>query len=67
MPEDKLLSALNKPKPLKTRNEIRKENHDEEKIIRDLDFIFDSEKDHYKPKKTVSVFNNNYIQYESIR
>ena len=23
-------------------------------------------KDHYKPVKTVSVFNNNYIQYEII-
>ena len=24
-------------------------------------------KDHYEPKKTVSPFNNNYIQYESVR
>ena len=26
----------------------------------------DPEKDQYEPKKTVSAFNNNYIQYESI-
>ena len=50
----------------KTIREIRKENHDEDKILRDLDFTFDREKDHYKPKKTVGAFNNNYIQYESI-
>ena len=28
--------------------------------------MLDPEKDHYEPKKTVSAFNNNYIQYESI-
>ena len=26
----------------------------------------DPEKDHYKPVKCVSAFNNSYIQYESI-
>ena len=31
-----------------------------------MDFTFCPEKDHYEPKKTVSAFNNNYIQYESI-
>ena len=43
----------------KTIKEIRKENHDEDKILRDLDFIFDPE------KIIISAFNNNYIQYES--
>ena len=61
MSEDKVLSALNKSKPVKTRREIRKENHDEDKILRDLRFLFDTEKDHYEPKKTASAFNNNYI------
>ena len=42
------------------------ENDDDDKILRDLDFTFDPENDHYEPKKSVSVFNNNYIQYESI-
>ena len=45
----------------KTIREIRKENFDEDKILRDLDFTFDPEKDHYEPKKTVRAFNNNYI------
>ena len=31
-----------------------------------MEFIFDPEKDHHEPKKTVSAFNNNYIQYESM-
>ena len=28
--------------------------------------MLDPEKDHYNPAKTVSAFNNNYIQYESV-
>ena len=51
---------------MKTRREVRKENRDEGKILRDLGFIFDPERDYYKPKKTASAFNNNYIQYESM-
>ena len=51
----------------KTIREIRKENRDEEKILRDLDFTFDPEKVHYEPKKSATVFNNNYIPRESIR
>ena len=31
-----------------------------------MDFTFYPEKDPYESKKTVSAFNNNYIQYESI-
>ena len=50
----------------KTIGEIRKENWDEGKILRDLDFTFDPEKDHYEPKEAVCAFNNNYIQYESV-
>ena len=51
---------------MKTIKEIRKENSDEDKILRDFDFIFDPGKDHHEPKKTASAFNNNYIQYESM-
>ena len=82
MPINKLLSILDASKPIKetfedikssfkskkkTLSEIRKENRDEDKILRDLEFIFDPEKDHYEPKKIVSDFNNNFIQFESIR
>ena len=66
MSEDKLLSALKKSEQGKNIREIRKENLDEDKILRHLDFIFDPEKDHYELKKTVSAFNNNYIQNESL-
>ena len=31
-----------------------------------MDFTFIPEKGHCELKKTVSAFNNNYIQYESI-
>ena len=64
--EDKLLSALNKSEQGENIREIRKENLDEDKILRHLDFIFDPEKDHYELKKTVSAFNNNYIQNASM-
>ena len=50
----------------KTIREIRKENCDKDKIFRDLRFLFDPEKDHHKPVKTVSAFNNNYIQYKAL-
>ena len=74
MSKDRLLSALIASKSTrgKDRNvdkgntnkiirEIRKENRDEDEILIDLDFAFAPEKDHYEPKKTVNLFNNNYI------
>ena len=45
---------------------IREENRNEDQILRDLRFFLDAEKDHYEPNKTVSAFDNNYIQYESM-
>ena len=50
----------------KTIRETRKENPVKYIMLGNLDCTFDPEKDHYDPKKTVSVFNNNYIQYEII-
>ena len=41
--------------------EIRKENRDEGKILRDLGFLLDPEKNHYQPKKTVSLSIREYI------
>ena len=64
MSEDKLLSALNKSEPVKTKREIRKKIRDEDKIFRDLRLLFDTEKHHHEPKKIASAFINNYIQYE---
>ena len=59
---NKLLGALNKSEPIKSRREIRKEIHDKGKILKDLDFVFDPEKDHYEPKKLlvlsiITIFN----------
>ena len=42
-------------------SDIRRENYGADKMLRDLDFPFDTEKDHYEPKKAVNAFNNNYI------
>ena len=49
----------------KTIRKIRKENRDEDKILRILRFWSVSEKDRYEPVKTVGAFSNNYIEYES--
>ena len=62
MPVDKLLSALNASESVKTIREIRKENRDEVKMLGDLDFIFNPEKDHHEPKKLlvlliITIFN----------
>ena len=49
----------------KTIRKIRKENRDEDKILRILRFWSVSEKDRCEPVKTVGAFSNNYIEYES--
>ena len=68
--EDKILTDLrffhDRANKNKIMREIKKENRDKDKILRELRFLLYLEKDHYKPIKTDSAFNNNYIQYESI-
>ena len=63
--EDKILTDLrffhNRANKNKIIREIRKENRDKDEILRDLRFLLYLEKDHYKPIKTDSAFNNNYI------
>ena len=81
MPIDKLLSLVDASEPIgktfedakpsfksksKTIREIRRENYEADKILRNLDLTFDPEQDYYEPKTNVNAFNNNYIQYESI-
>ena len=64
MYEDRLLNALNASESVKesktmldptkinkTIREIRKENRDEDKVLRDFKFLFDPEKNHDEPKK----------------
>ena len=70
MSEDRILSAFNaseltrgkghdvdKANINKTIRETRKENRDEDRILKDFIFLFDPEEDHYKPVKTVSAFD----------
>lgn len=64
---NKFLSILDALKPIKEKRkkekyqEHKKRKFEANKILRDLDFIFDPEKDHYEPKKTVllimTIFN----------
>ena len=62
--------ALKNIKINKTIREIRKENRDEDKILRDLDFTFDPEKDHYEPKKLlvlsiITIFNMKVLEIKT--
>ena len=41
----------------KSIKDIRKENH-KDIALRDLDFTYDQDKNHYEPKKHVNAFNN---------
>ena len=68
MSEDDSLKALEeseKTKPPKTIKEIRKENYDRDKIIRDLRALYESDEDYYVPKNIKSAFNDNCVEYES--
>ena len=60
--EDRLLSALNESEPLKTIREIRKKNRDEDKIFRDLNFLFEPQSIIMNLKKVlvlliIAIFN----------
>ena len=64
MSEDELLNAFEGSKPFKDSKEIRKENQDDDEIIRDLRFLFEAiESD--EPRKIKGAFDGNYVEYES--
>ena len=65
MSKDELLRVFKKSVPFKGIEEIRKENHDENKIIRDLRALYEPEEDYYKPQKVKGAFDDDYIEYES--
>ena len=57
-------------KIIKTIREIRKENRDEDKILRDLDSKFDPEKDHYEYKNLlvlliITIFNMKVLEIKT--
>ena len=65
MSKDELLDAFKKSEPFKGIKEIKKENRDENKIIRDLRALYEPEEDYYEPQKIKIAFDDNYIEYES--
>ena len=72
MSNDKLLSMLHKSEQTektKAIRDIKKENFDCDKILRDIRTLYGSEKDYYELVRTSNgnAFNNNYIEYESNR
>ena len=54
---------LSKPKILQKSFYITQEIKD--RIIRDIQKLFEQEEDYYKPKRVNNFWNNNYIEYES--
>ena len=68
MSEDELLNAFEGskgPKPFKDSKEIKKENQDDDEMIRDLRFLYEPEEDYYEPRKTKGAFGSNDVEYES--
>ena len=65
MSEDELLYAFENSKPFKDSKEIKKENQDDDEIIRDLRFLYEPKENYYEPRKTKGAFDGNYVEYES--
>ena len=50
----------------KTIKDIRRDNYDTDKVLRDIKNLFNSDKEgYYKPIRTSNDFSSNYIEYES--
>ena len=45
--------------------DIKKENFDSDKILRDIRTFYESEEGYYEPVRTNNALNSNYIEYES--
>ena len=65
MSEDELLNAFKDLKPFKDGKDIRKENQNDDEIMRDLRFLYEQEENYYERRKTKSAFGGNYLEYES--
>ena len=65
MSEDELQNAFKNSKPFKSSQEIKRENQDDDKIIKDLRFLYEPKENYYEPRKTKGAFGGNYIEYES--
>ena len=65
MSEDELQNAFKNSKPFKDSTEIKKQNQDDDEIIRDLRFLYEPKQNYYEPRKTKGAFDGNYVEYES--
>ena len=65
MSEDELLHPFDDSKPFKDSKEIRKENKDDDEIIRELRFLYEAEENYYETRKIKGAFGGNYVEYES--
>ena len=65
MSEDELLNAFEDSKPFKDSKEIKKENRDDDAIIRDFRFLYEPEENYYEPRKAKGAFGGNYVEYGS--
>ena len=71
MSKDELLSILDQSEQVtgnqktKAIRDIRKENFNSDKILRDISPLYESEENYCEPVRTSNAFSNNYIEYES--
>ena len=65
MSEDELLSVFKTSVPFKGIEEIRRENRDEDKVIKDSRVLYEPEEDYYKSQKLKGALHDEYIEYES--
>ena len=65
MSKDELQNAFKNSKPFKNSKEIKKENQDDDEILRDLRVLYEPKENYYEPRKTKGAFGGNYIEYES--
>ena len=63
--EDELQIGFKNSKPFKDSKEIKKENLDDDEMIRDLRFLYEPKENYYEPRKTKGAFGGKYVQYES--
>ena len=56
MSEDELLNAFENSEPFKDGKEIRKEKQDDDKIIKELRFLYEAEENYYEPRKIKRCF-----------
>ena len=68
MSKDKLLSVIDKSeqvKETKAIRDIRKENFNSDKILRDIKTLHESEENYYESVRASNAVRSNYIEYES--